>query len=249
MPLENDISAILDSGHATVRCSTHGVEYGSSRVTVDPVRRIDNLCWDAAATINRTANTIEFKAVAEGAQTADSVIVGNESLWAATGEARPPKYKFIYSDQFSGCIFFLFRDASGAVFGSHSYRASGQFADPTPYFWRKGAKLLYCFSTAGLFSRHGPDVFGSVLCHITPTAININFFALRGDKVIEVVDRQQINDWKTYQIDRPALTGALGKYDPTAVARNYTGVTQAVQTPAKNGLKQKVKKFYLKYIK
>ena len=246
MAIRQQIENILDSGHGNVRgLGTSTIEAGSSRVTNDPTRRIDDLCWDAVATINPVANTIEFRAVAEGAIGANAVIIGNQTEIAATGQIRLPQYKFFYSDFFSGCIFFLFRDPGGALYGVHSYKSSGTYANPIPYFFRKGARLLYCYETAGIFSPLGPGVFGSVICYATPTTIHINFFAMTGDgKVNRVVDRKRIDNWPTAGIATPDIAGALAPWKYVPYVPNLPP-----QPPAKVGLKKKIQNFYVKYIK
>lgn len=246
MPIEQQIEGILDSGHGNVRgLNTSTLKAGSSRVTNDSARRIDALCWDATASINPAANTIEFRAAVEGTIGVNAVIIGNETEIAATGQIRLPQYKFIYSDFFSGCIFFLFRDPGGALFGVHSYKSSGTYANPIPYFFRKGARLLYCYETAGIFSPIGPGVFGSVICYATPTTIYINFFAMTGDgRVNRVVDRKRINDWPTAGIATPDIPGALAPWKPAPYVPDLPP-----QPPARMGLKKKIKNFFVKYIK
>ena len=46
--------------------------------------------------------------------------------------------RYMFSDGFAGCDFFLYRGASGAVTGVHASRELYKFRDPQPYFSRRG---------------------------------------------------------------------------------------------------------------
>ncbi len=239
MSVERDIAQILASGNAIVRavgCGFH--KAGHDLLTIDAVNRVYPDCWYANSTINTAANLIEFRAVARGTAGTDSIIVANEAEVACTGQLDPPG--FLFSDSFSGCLWFLFRDPHGSVYGTHSYRQSGQYRNPMPYINRIGGKLLYYFDTAGRFSAIGPGIFGSVICYVSPNKIVINFVAVDNatNKVVQVVDTKRIDDWKNYQIADPNIANAL----PPHV------MPQPVLAPVNTGLKAKVASFFLKYL-
>jgi len=241
MPNELLIANILGSGHARVRAlGCPLLPSGSPLVTRDPVNHIDDLCWAAVPTFNGVANTIDFRAAAYGTVGANAVIVGNEATVAATGRLIAPG-GYLFSDFFSGCVFFLFRAMSGGVYAVHSYRQSGTYPNPMPYMAAKNATLLYYFDTANRFTTaHYPvGTFGAVLVNVAANTITIDFFAFNGGTfdVLGVVDHQVINNWTTHNIPDPALGGTMAQWQPP------------VTPPAQRGLKAKVNKFYLKYIK
>jgi hypothetical protein len=239
MASEAEITQILTSDGGKVRgLGTTAIRAGSNRVPQNTASRIDALCWDATSAINTAASTIEFRAVAQGTLGADAVIVGNAAEWAATGVLVPPG--LVYSDFFSGCLFFLFRDTASHVVAVHSFRQSGTYANPIPYFTQRGAKLLYYFDSRGVFTPMGPNVFGSVIVNVSANRLVIDFFAMQNDgTVVQVVDHQAIDNWTTHEIGDPGIVGALGLFQPL----------QLVQAPAQVGLKQRVANFFLNFIK
>jgi hypothetical protein len=240
MPAEQDIAQILNSGRANVRGGSGRTELSSGRVVPDITNRVDEISWDGEIEINTAANTINFRLLPLGIPGADSIIVGNQTGQAATGQLQPPG--FIFSDYFSGCIFFLFRDQAGNVYGVHSYRASGHYANPIPYFNQRNGKLLYYFESGAHFTSMGPNIFGSVICNVSATRIVIDFFGRREDgSVVRLVDHTVIDNWATHEIPDPGILGALGQY-------HY--VSNVPPTPpAKMGLKKRVRNFFLDYIK
>lgn len=236
MGVETDIDQILASGNAVVRSANTGfVRSGNSLIPNDVGNRIDQLCWFAVANINVAGNLIELRACTDGTVGQNGTIIGNAADWAAIGRLEPPG--FLMSEDFSGCLFFLFRDPFGTIYGAHCYRQSGNYANPIPYFNRFGAKLLYYFDSSGQFALLGPGIFGTVLCYVSPNKIVIRFVAVDGTrKVVQVVDQQRIDNWRNHQIADPGIAGALGKFTP------------APQPPAQMGLKKKVARWMLKYI-
>lgn len=237
MGVETDIDQILNSGHAVVRsANTGGVRYGNSLIIDDVSNRIDKLCWFAVANVNVPGNLIELRACTESTVGQNGVIIGNAADWAAVGRLEPPG--FLMSEDFSGCLFFLFRDPFGVIYGAHCYRQSGTYANPIPYFNRFNARLLYYFDSAGRFTPLGPGIFGTVLCYVNPNKVVIRFLAVDGNtrRVVQVVDHQRIDNWRNHQIADPGIAGSLGTFTPMPLP------------PAQTGLKQRVAKWVLKYI-
>lgn len=240
MPVEQQITQILNSGNATVRAVDCGFyPVGHDLLAVDKVSRVYPECWYARSTINPAANLIEFRAVARGTAGADSIIVANEPEVACTGQLDNPP-GFLFSDSFSGCLWFLFRDQHGSVYGSHCYRQSGQYRNPMPYINRIGGKLLYYFDTAGRFAHLGPNIFGSVICYVSLNKIVINFVAVNTatNKVVQVIDNTRIDNWRNFQIADPNIANALPPFVPPP----------QVAAPVNTGLKAKVATFFLKYL-
>ncbi len=239
MGMETDITAILNSGHAVVRGTGRGfVRAGSGLLRPDLATRLAPLCWDSVATVNVAANTIEFRAMAVDAPGANSVIIGNEQDVAAAGQlSNTPG--LLFSDFFSGCLFFLFRDSHGSVYGVHSYRAGGTYPNPMPYFNRLGAKLLYFFNSGGRFTppAYPPDTFGCVIVYVGKSKITVDFCAAKQDgTILSVVDHQRINNWQAAPgIPDPAVGGALAPF------------VKQVQAPAAMGLKKRVAHWFLDY--
>ena len=241
MPVEQQITQILASGHGVVRGVGRGfVKSGNSLLRPDIATRLDPLCWDATTSINPAGNLIEFRAVAVGSAGANAVIIGNEADVAACGQIQAPG--FLFSDFFSGCLFFLFRDSYGSVYGVHSFRQGGTYPDPRPFFARLGARLLYFFDSAGRFSPLGPDVFGSVICYVSPNKIVIDFFAMHQDgRVVQVVNHTRIDNWIAANgIADPVVGGELA---PRAIPTAYQA-----HPPAAMGLKKRIANYCLNYI-
>lgn len=239
MSVERDITAILTSGQGILRGSgstTH--KLGSELLECDFATRLEPLCWDAVTTINVGTHIIETRRVALGTPGANCVYIANQSEVAAGGQlSNQPG--FIFSDFFSGCLFFLFRDAHGSVYGVHSYR-SGTYANPVPYFNRLGARLLYFYNTGGVFTSglYPPNTFGSVLVYVSQNKITIDFCATQQPgEVLGVTDHVRIDNWRAAPgIPDPMLGGALAPWTPPVVP------------PAAMGLKKRVAHSFLKYI-
>src|SRR5262249_8164498 len=147
-------------------------------------------------------------------------IIGNTHRTAAVGELHLPQFNYIFSDSFAGCVFFLFRQGN-VLFGVHSFRENGKCASPIPYFTRLGAKLLYYFDTKDQFTPLGADVFGAVICYVTPTRIAINWFGYEGrepnfGRVVGVVQRTAIDNWTNTSILDPDLAGDVVKLQVAA---------------------------------
>lgn len=239
MSVERDVTAILTSGNGILKGSgTGNFRAGSSLLRRDFATRVEPLCWDAVTTVNLAANTIETRAVAAGTPGVNSVYIGNETEVAAGGQLPDPP-GFIFSDFFSGCLFFLFRDAQ-SVYGVHSYRSSGTYANPIPYFERLGARLLYFYNTGGVFTaaKYPAQTFGSVLVYVSPNKITIDFCATQqGGRVLGVEDHVRIDGWRAAPgIPDPMFAGALGPW------------TAPVVPPAAAGRKKRVAQFFLKYM-
>lgn len=240
MPKEREIAQILSSGNAKVRSTGTGIyKMGNDLLKNDLVGGIDaDLCWYANSNINTADSLIEFRAAARGAPGTDSIIVGSQPTWAVTGQLVDPP-GFLFSDSFSGCLWFLFRDSYGSVYGAHSYRQSGRYQNPMPYITRIGGKLLYYFDTFGRFSTYGPGVFGSVICNVGANDIVIDFVAVdQAQRVLAVVDHTVVTDWRHAQIADPNLAGAL-------TPRVNAG---PLLPPAQTGLRAKVAGYALKYM-
>jgi hypothetical protein len=240
MGVERDITAILASGNAVMKGVDRGnFKFGSTLLRRDLATRVEPLCWDGIATINTAANTITFRAVALDTLGANAVLIGNEEEVAATGQLSSAP-GFLFSDFFSGCLFFLFRDAHGSVYGVHSYRASGTYPNPMPYFNRLGAKLLYFFNSGGQFTppAYPLGTFGAVIVYVSQNKITVHFCATQQDgRVLGVVDHARIDNWRAAPgIPDPALGGALAPWTPPPV-----------QPPAAMGLKKRVARWILNY--
>lgn len=112
---------------------------------------------------------------------------------------------WLYSDGFSGCVWFLFRDADHKVHGVHASRSHGVLEDPQDFYRRKGAKLLYVFDTAGRMTtaaRMGQ--FAVMLCHVGKAEITCWALARDAqDRVTEVLDERVIPNWHRYELPTP----------------------------------------------
>lgn len=239
MGVASDITAILNSGHAVMRGVDRGfVKSGSTLLQRDLATRVEPLCWDAVTTINGVANTITIRAVALDTVGANAVLIGNETEVAATGQLTTVP-GFLFSDFFSGCLFFLFRDNHGSVYGVHSYRSGGTYPNPMPYFNRLGAKLLYFFNSGGRFTppNFPLGTFGAVLVYVGHNKITVDFCATQQNgQVLAVVDHAQIDNWRAAPgIPDPAVGGALAPWTPP------------VQPPAAMGLKKRIARWFLNY--
>jgi hypothetical protein len=239
MGVERDITAILTSGNGVMRGLDRGFfKSGSSLLQRDLANRVEALCWDAVATINAGANTITIRAVALDTVGANAVLIGNAEEVAATGQLSSVP-GFLFSDFFSGCLFFLFRDAHGSVYGVHSYRASGTYPNPMPYFNRLGATLLYFFNSGNQFTppNYPLGTFGAVIVYVSQNKITVDFCATQQDgRVLAVVDHVRIDNWRAAPaIADPGIGGALAPW------------TRPVQPPAAMGLKKRIAQWFLDY--
>ena len=176
-------------------------------------------------------------------------MIGNASEWGAVGQLASPNVPgFLFSDCFSGCLFYLFRDDNGSVYGCHSFRQSGTSVDPIPFFNRRSAKLLYFFNTGGAFTSgaYPTGTFGAVLAYVNRTDIFVHFCAYdpMTRRVLGVVDYQRIANWKSAAaITAPNVAGAQFPHQPWLSPK-----LPSTKPPKAAGLKQRVAKFALNYI-
>ena len=124
---------------------------------------------------------------------ADAVYVEYEDAFATVGAIDPPG--IIYSDSFAGCIFYVYRGGVDTVYGVHASKTTQLEANPTDYFKRRGAQLLYKWESRG---RIPPGLFGSVLICVNEDILEIFGLAMRGNKVENILSRRQIADWRRY---------------------------------------------------
>lgn len=246
MSVERNIHTILTT-HGTVRArgDVH-LRAGTGRVTEDVHKRVEDLSWNAVCTINVAGNSIDVHKVAGGTVGINGVYIGNQAETAAVGLLpATANTGFLYSDFFSGCAFFLFRSAAG-IYGVHSFRVSGTYANPVPYMAQRNATLLYAFDSRNVFTNLGRDIFGTVICYVTPNKIVIKFFAMETDgSVHSLVDDVRINAWGNKQLFDPNYDGAMADWrEPVPRA----AVPQPVQPPGQVGLMKRVENFFIKYI-
>jgi hypothetical protein len=186
---ESRIAALLSRKNVTIIASQLSNRTGSPFIKTDKPLMVNSNCWNA--TVNVTSDRFEITARPPNTLGADHVIIGNAPEWSAVGQVLGKG--IIYSEDFSGCIFFLFRDPHGSVYGVHSYRSNGKYPDPTPYFNRLGAKLIYVFPTTGKFK---PGNFGTVIANVGTDDITIDFLETRERKLVGVADHTVIAGWR-----------------------------------------------------
>jgi hypothetical protein len=178
----------------------------SKPIVTDEVQKVEGIYWKAKVTVWTTDVKVAVNNVSEGDVNGVKVFYDTS---AGVGPIKAPGY--IYSDTFSGCVFYLFRGDGDTVYGVHAPRSSGKLFDPTMYFRSLGAKLLYYFDTMGHFTTPGQvsmDTQGRVLACIGNRKITVFFVKCKNNDVEQIVDDKVIDDWRRQEIDPPTLQGA-----------------------------------------
>ncbi len=141
----------------------------------------------------------EIKVVGtKNSKTANAVNVLYTSKQAAFADIEAPGY--VYSDSFSGCVFYLFRGPLGYVHAVHAYRGDGQLADPSSYFTQRGAKLLYKWDSKGAMTDAELMRFevGTVLACINKTEIDVFVVTTKNKKILRLIEHKKIKNWPAY---------------------------------------------------
>ncbi len=162
----------------------------------DIQNRVDMYFFMARSEVNRADNTITLRATDARDPYADTVNAVYQDNFASVGRLLPPGY--VYTGNLSGCVFYLYRGLVGFVFGVHASRASGILADPSQYFIRRGASLLYKWDSLGKLTGPLQGSFGAVLCCVDQA--DIEAFAVaynpQTGQVRQVFDHKTIQDWR-----------------------------------------------------
>lgn len=168
--------------------------------------------------IKASANRISLNEVTTGL--VDGRAVCYEGQLAAYGVVGSRSW--LYSDGFSGCVWFIFRDANNRVHGVHASRSGGILEDPQDFYRQKGAKLLYVFDTASRMST--PTRLGQLavmLCYVGEAEITCWALARdRNEKVTEVLDERVIPNWHRYELSSPPTFQRTSVPPPTPPAKN-----------------------------
>jgi hypothetical protein len=129
---------------------------------------------------------------------ANAVNVLYTSKQAAFADIAAPGY--VYSDSFSGCVFYLFRGPLGYVHAVHAYRGDGTLADPSTYFNQRGGKLLYKWDSKGAMSDKELMSYqvGTVLACIDKVDIDVFVMTTKNRKILRLIEHKKIKNWQTY---------------------------------------------------
>lgn len=194
MPLLTaDIRTILESGGLIAFGST--ITGGTPLITTGI---IDQVVDNNYAKVNLTAsvvnNTITMTRVANDSTTNNGVNISTVDVMATVGAISPPGY--IYTGDFSGCVFYLYKTGPNEVTGVHAYSGSqpvttrkGIFRKkvvnqvvrefgPTDYFTRNPAMMICRYPTRGeLDLSTGEASLAFLSCVDTTTATTFLFSA------------------------------------------------------------------------
>ncbi|MBN8891514.1 MAG: hypothetical protein J0H91_14605 [Rhodospirillales bacterium] len=165
MPLLTaDIRTILQNGGVISFPST--VTGGTGLVNTGIVDQVvDNNYSKVNLTADVVANTITLTRVSNDSTTNNGVNIFTVDVMATVGAINPPGY--IYTGDFSGCVFYLYKTGPNQVTGVHAYSGSqpvttrvGVFRKkvvnqvvrefgPTDYFTRNPAMMICRYPTRG----------------------------------------------------------------------------------------------------
>ncbi|AZZ92578.1 hypothetical protein EUZ85_18355 [Hahella sp. KA22] len=139
-------------------------------------------------------NEVLLKSV-PGPEGADAVNIKYRDRQATFADLEAPGY--IYSDSFSGCVFYLFRGPLGYLHAVHAYRGGGRLADPTEYFKARGGKLLYKWDSLGMLTQDELMSYqtGAVLACVSRDTIDVFAFATKNREVKRLIDHTAIPGW------------------------------------------------------
>lgn len=134
--------------------------------------------WDAVthdryrmAATGITGTTISMSGVNEDNRSANTVNVVFEDGCATMGSVTKPG--LIYSDSFSGCVFYLYKEPLGHLIGVHANRSSGRLADPDSWMTKRGGKKILTWDSKGKIAQ---GFFGAVFAFVQSSSVD--FYAI-----------------------------------------------------------------------
>jgi hypothetical protein len=108
-------------------------------------QEVYDCCYMATSKI--TDNKIEITACKEDDPNLDSAFIKYEPQNATMASVKAPA--MIYTNEFSGCTFFLFRGPQRYFHGVHAHRGDNRFIDPTKWFEARGGKRVCLWPSKG----------------------------------------------------------------------------------------------------
>ncbi|CAH0992475.1 hypothetical protein SIN8267_02601 [Sinobacterium norvegicum] len=143
-------------------------------------------------------NAITMTGVEESDLQANAINIVYEDNYATTGSVGASR--LVYSDSFSGCVFYLYRGPMGYIHAVHASRASGNLADPSSYFAKRGGTEIHKWDSQGALSDEMllKGWFGAVIAVVNHDQIDVFSVALKGDsklranRVMSVLDHTVI---------------------------------------------------------
>jgi hypothetical protein len=195
LPIE-DIEAVLNEGGLLTFDSRIGrVMPGNGGVAISQLG-ISNYYKMAVLEPNRADKKLRLTSVLESDLSANCVNIVFDDNHATLGAIAAPGY--LFSANFSGCVFYLYRDPFGFLHGAHAATHSGREFSPAEYFKARGCKLLWRYETKGLVDEN-PGCFGAVLVCADTTSITGFVLAtkssMEGLQVKKVVYTRLIDNW------------------------------------------------------
>ncbi len=130
---------------------------------------------------------------------ADAVNLLFREQYATLADLEAPGY--VYSDSFSGCVFYLYRGPMGYIHAVHASRRDGRLIDPTHYFRARGGKLLYKWDSSGKMTDQELMNYevATVLACIDRDQINVFAFTTKNRKVKRLIEHKVIPGWTTFE--------------------------------------------------
>jgi hypothetical protein len=126
-------------------------------------------------------NCISMIGTEDGDQQANAINIVYQGNYATTGSIGASR--LIYSDSFSGCVFYLYRGPMGYIHAVHASRASGNLADPSSYFTQRGGTEIFKWDSKGAIGDANllKGWFGAVLAVVNHDKIDVFVVAMKGD--------------------------------------------------------------------
>ena len=216
MPLKTtEIRTILGSNGKIVFPSKLGeVEAGSKlidRGIVDEVVQYNYTKIDL--TVDTVTNTIIMTRVANDSTTNNGVNIRTEDRMAMVGKVNIPGY--VYTGDFSGCVFYLYKTGPAEVTGVHAYSGSQPVTTTTGPFWNRKKvinQVVREFGPKDYFTRNP----GREICrHETRGEIDI----LGGETSLGFLSCVEMNSATTFLY---AVKGSKEGYNVVRLLKEYT---------------------------
>lgn len=153
--------------------------------------------WDAKvhdlyrmAVAKIEGSTLHMTGTTDSDNAANAVKVVFEDGCATIGSVLPPG--IIYSDSFSGCVFYLYRGGVGHIYGVHANRSGGKLADPNGWFLKRGGKCIYKWDSKGVVTA---GMFGAVVVCLEKTKLDVFALEMNKQKINRVISHSEIKNW------------------------------------------------------
>lgn len=195
MPLQtDDIRTILESG-GLIRFASEGVTPGTALIETGIVDQIvDNNYKKLKLTVSTAGNSITLTRVPNDSADNNAVDVLTVDAKATVGTVNTPGY--IYTGNFSGCVFYLYRSQLGEISGVHAYNGSQPVTTgklmwkktkqvvrefgPQDYFLRNPARMICRYPTRGEMDLSTGEQSLSFLSCVENTTATTFLFSVRG---------------------------------------------------------------------